>query len=160
MSLLAGLAEAVQGSDYGRWAAQSALAYPAANVVHLLGLVMLVGGIGTLDLRLAGAFRALPPAALSRALTPIAIIGLVLMAASGSILFAADAVALAGSAVFGWKLALISLALANAIVFRLAWRHRIERWASDPPVAGRLMAAGSVCLWLTVLVLGRMIAYS
>ena len=61
---------------------------------------MLVGGIGILDLRLAGAFRAIPVAPLSRALTPIALAGLVLMVPSGATMFAADAATLAGSATF------------------------------------------------------------
>ena len=87
---LTSLAEAVGASGFGQWASMSPTAYPLANVVHLLGLVMLVGGIGILDLRLAGAFRALPVAPLSRALTPIAIAGLVLMVPSGATMFAAD----------------------------------------------------------------------
>src|SRR3546814_8048303 len=61
---LTGFAEALQASTFGVWAAQSSLAYPVANVHHLLGLVMLVGGIGVVDLRLAGAFRSLSPTAL------------------------------------------------------------------------------------------------
>jgi hypothetical protein len=83
---LTGLAEAVEASAFGAWAGQSSLAYPLANVVHLLGLVMLVGGIGLVDLRLVGAFPSLPPAALSRALTPIAVAGLLLMLPSGFIM--------------------------------------------------------------------------
>lgn len=157
---LAIVAEAIQDSPFGLWASGSALAYPVANLVHLLGLVMIVGGIGIVDLRFAGAFRGLPPAALSRALTPVALAGLALMALSGPILFAADAVALAGSAVFRWKLALIAAALANAIAFRLIWRRRIASWAENPPWAGRLMAAASLLLWLAVAGCGRMIAYS
>lgn len=156
---IARLAEALAASDFGQWASESSVAYPLANVVHLLGLVMLVGGIGILDLRLAGAFRAIPLAPLSRALTPVAVAGLVLMLPSGATMVAADA-AVAQSEVFRWKLALIGLALANAVAFRLIWRNRIETWDRAPPVIGRLMAAGSILLWLTVAAFGRMIAYS
>lgn len=159
MSLLA-FAEAVQNSGFGLWAAQSSLAYPVANVVHLFGLVMLVGGIGILDLRLAGAFRAIPVAPLSRALTPIALAGLALIVPSGAVMFAADAQALVFSTTFRWKLALIALALANAVAFRFLWQKRLERWDSEPPRAARAMAAGSILLWLSVATLGRWIAYS
>ena len=157
---LARLAEAVAGSDFGHWASESAIAYPLANVVHLLGLIMLVGAIGVLDLRLAGAFRAIPVTPLSRALTPIAIAGLVLMVPSGATMFAADAPTLAGSGVFRTKLLLIALALANAIAFRILWRDRLANWDAAPPLAGRLMAVGSIVIWLAVGTLGRMIAYS
>lgn len=157
---LAAFAQDVQASGLGQWASGSPIAYPLANTLHLLGLVMLVGGIGIVDLRLAGLFRALAPEPLSRALTPVALAGLALMLPTGAIMFAADAGALVASPVFRWKLALIALALVNAAAFRLLWRRRLGRWDAYPPAAGRVMAAGSILLWLTIGALGRMIAYA
>ena len=157
---IARFAEMVGASDFGQWASGSSIAYPLANVLHLLGLVMLVGAIGILDLRLAGAFRALAVAPLSRALTPIAIAGLMLMVPTGATMFAADATTLAQSTTFRWKLVLVGIALTNAVAFRVMWRNRLGTWDSAPPIAGRLMAAGSILLWLTIGGLGRMIAYS
>ena len=153
-------AEAVGSSDFGQWASGSALAYPVANVVHLLGLVMLVGAIGIVDLRLMGAFRTVPVAPLYRSLIPVAIAGLLLMIPSGATMFAADTAGMAGSAVFRLKIGLVAVAVANAVAFHWLWRRRIDEWEPAPPVAGRLMAAVSVMLWLTIGTLGRMIAYS
>lgn len=153
-------AEAVATSSFGQWAGGSALAYPLANVVHLLGLVMLVGAIGIVDLRLMGAFRPIPAAPLYRSLVPVAIAGLVLMVPSGATMFAADASGMAGSALFRWKVMLVVVAIANAVAFHMLWRHRIDHWDAAPPIAGRVMAAASVMLWLTIGALGRMIAYS
>ena len=150
--------EAVQSSPYGVWA--GADAYPIANLVHILGLVMLVGGIGILDLRLAGLFRRIPTEPLAAALTPIAIAGLLLMVPSGATLFAADAAALVHSTTFRWKLLLILLALSNAIAFRFLWQGRIAQWDADPPPWGRMMAVASILLWLSVAGFGRWIAYS
>lgn len=48
----------------------------------------------------------------------------------------------------------------DSSTFRFAWQSRIEGWERGPPPIGRLMAAGSVVLWLTVAALGRWIAYS
>ena len=121
---------------------------------------MLIGGIGILDLRLAGLLHRLPVAPLSAALTPIAIAGLPLMVPSGAAMFASDAAALVHSTTFRWKLLLVVLALANAIAFRFLWQARIEAWDLKPPPLGRLMAAGSILLWLSVATFGRMIAYS
>ena len=156
MDLLTAIGEAAHASAFGAWARGSDNAYPVANLLHLLGLVMLVGGIGILDLRIAGLMRAVPAAPLSRALTPIALAGLALMALSGPVLFAADGDALAASATFRTKLLLIGIALINAAAFRLLWRHRL----SDPPLPARMMAVASLLLWLIVGALGRMIAYS
>jgi len=158
--MLETLAALVEGTAFALWAARDPLAYPVANVVHLLGLVMLVGGIGLLDLRLAGAFRAIPVVPLAAAVTPIGIGGLMLLFASGSVLFAADATALAGSQTFALKLIFLGLGLGNALLFRLWWQKRLPTWDGRAPTAGRLMAIASLLLWLGVAGLGRWIAYS
>ncbi|MDG2530305.1 hypothetical protein [Caulobacter endophyticus] len=153
------LVAALHDSAFGAWARGSSFAYPLANLLHLAGLVLLVGAIGLLDLRLAGAFRALPVAALSRALTPMAVAGLVLMVPSGLVMFAADAKTLAMSGVFRWKLALIAAGLVNAAAFRLLWGRRLSSWDLAAPPAARVMALGSLVLWVAVGTLGRLIAY-
>ena len=157
---IARFAEAVGASSFGQWASGSALAYPVANVVHLFGLVLLVGAIGIVDLRLMGAFRAIPVAPLYRSLIPVAIAGLIVMVPSGATMFASDATTFAGSVVFRWKISLVAVAIANAVAFHILWRHRIDHWDAAPLIAGRVMAAVSILLWLTIGALGRMIAYS
>lgn len=152
MDLLDWLAAQTDGSAFAHWS--SATAYPAANIVHLLGLVLLVGGIGLVDLRIAGVFRSLPMKALSKALTPLAIAGIVLLLLSGAVMFAADAEALARSDVFRRKLVLIGFALLNAGAFRWLWRD-LDR----PTPAARIMAGLSLILWLAVATHGRLIAY-
>lgn len=150
----------LEAAGVGPWARGGSWAYPFVNSVHLLGLVMLVGGIGVVDLRLAGLWRSLPAAALSRALTPVALCGLALLVLSGSVLFAADGVALARSGTFHRKLVLIALALANALLFRLVWQLRVEAGGEVPPLIGRTSALASLAMWLGVGTLGRLIAYS
>lgn len=151
------IAASVADTPLAAWAAGSSWAYPAANVVHLLGLVLLIGGIGLVDLRLLGAFRALPLQPLARALTPLAVAGLALLVASGAVLFAADP-AVAASGTFRRKLLLIAFALANAAAFRVLYGRSP---AADPaPAPARVMAAASLALWLLVGANGRLIAYS
>lgn len=156
--MLNAIAAAVAATDLAAWAAGDPLAYPVANALHLVGLVMLVGGIGLLDLRLMGLWPQLPVAPLARAVQPVAVIGLLLLMATGTVLFAADAVALAGSQTFLRKLILLGLALLNAALFRLLWRRPMLFGAIRPEM--RAMAALSLALWLAVLWNGRMIAYS
>lgn len=158
MEWLAEAPAALQASGFGAWARGPAYAW--LNVLHLLGLVLLVGGIGLLDLRLCGFGRALPPAALARLVTPLALAGLAVAAPTGFGMFAADAVSLSGSATFRWKLALIAFGLINAAWFRLAWHQRLDGWDERPSRVGRAVAAASLLIWLAVATLGRMIAYS
>lgn len=151
-------AAALQQSSFGAWARGAA--YVWANVIHLFGLVLLVGGIGLLDLRIVGFFPSLPLAAASRILTRFAVIGLLLIVPSGLMLFASDAAALWKSETFRWKLSLIGLALANAVAFRVLWRRHAQGIDMDVPLGARMMAGASVMLWLWIATLGRLIAYA
>lgn len=155
--MLLRIAEAVAATPFAAWAAGSPQAYPIANVLHLLGLVLLLGGIGLVDLRLLGAFPRLPLQPLAQALTPLGIAGVVILLASGSVLFAADAAALAGSETFRLKLVLIGIALGNAVAFRILYR-RLDSAPVGPPA--KLMALVSLALWLGAATCGRLIAYS
>lgn len=121
----------------------------------MIGAVLLVGGIGLLDLRLLGYGRRLEPQALAEVVTPLALAGFVLMAVSGALMFAADARAMAASPLFLAKLGLIGLAGLNAAVFRSLFR----RLDGAIPAGARLLAAVSLALWLGVVVLGRLVAY-
>lgn len=154
--MLAAIAEWIAATDFARWSMSSPLAYPVANTVHVLALVLLLGGIGLVDLRLVGLFRSLPLRPLERALTPIAATGVLILVGSGSVLFAADAKALANSDTFRLKLILIGIALTNVALFR--WRYRTV--PDRPPLGARLLALTSLLMWLSVAIAGRMIAYS
>jgi len=160
LDALAELARSLQETPLGAWARGSSYAYPTANLLHLFGLVMLVGAIGVLDLRLTGLWRAIPAEALSRALTPIGLIGILLLVPSGFVLFAADAAALIQSRLFQAKLLLIAFALVNALAFRWLGRGRLARWDQAAPAYGKAMAVGSVAAWLIIAALGRLIAYT
>ena len=156
MNELAALAARIEASQIGTWMRESALAYPVANLVHLLGLVVLLGVIGLVDLRIAGAFSRLPLQPFVSALTPIGVTGLLLLAASGPLLFAADAVSLSKSDMLFRKLVLIAIALANALYFRWRWRKS----GPKADTIAKISAIASICLWLAVAALGRLIAYS
>jgi hypothetical protein len=154
-----GAAAALEASVLGTWARGSAIGYPLANLAHLLGLVLLIGPIGLLDLRMAGLFRDIPLRPLARATVPLAAIGLLLLAPSGLVMFAADATALVGAPIFQWKLAVIGLALLNVAAFYGLGRGRYGASDQCASAALRLMAVASLALWLTAAALGRMIAY-
>jgi hypothetical protein len=153
--LLETLAAAIEGTPFALWAARDPLAYPVANVIHVLGLALLLGPILLADLKLLGAFPALPLQPFVRAVRPFAVAGLVAMILSGSVLFAADAVALATSGTFRLKLLLVGMGLANALAFPFVWRGEVPAGAG-----ARAMATASIGLWAAAAVAGRWIAYA
>jgi len=152
-------AAALEASALGAWMRGSPWAYPAANLVHLLGLVLLLGSMILLDLRLLGAGRRVPLPDASALLTPLAVAGLVLLLGSGALLFTADAGPLSAQPLLQLKLLWIALGLANAVLFRGWWSGRIAGWDDNPPMLGRVQAAASLLIWLGVAAMGRLIAY-
>jgi hypothetical protein len=155
--VIAATAEWIAATPLAQWAAASTPAYPVANTIHVIALVMLLGGIGLVDLRLLGLFRSLPLQPLARALVPIAAWGVAIMGLSGATMFLADAEGMAASGTFRWKLLLLALALANVALFR--WRYgAVPR---EPVRMGmRLLALASLLLWTATAVAGRLIAYT
>lgn len=155
--MIAAAAEWVAATPFAEWAAGSALAYPVANTVHVLALVLLLGGIGLVDLRMLGLFRRLPLEPLARALVPIAATGVAIMVLSGATMFAADAEAMAASGTFRIKLVLIALALGNVALFR--WRYGAVP-SGRVGTGTKLLALASLLLWTGVAIAGRLIAYT
>src|SRR5436309_5754724 len=70
---------------------QSTWAYPAANVGHIIALTLFAGAVAAMDARLLGAFAAAPPASVVLPARRAAIVGQLLMAITGSVLFTAEA---------------------------------------------------------------------
>lgn len=153
-------AVALQDSMLGLGIRHSTWIYPTANILHVLGMAMLVGSIVALDLRLLGVGRKiLAAAAASRFLTPIALVGILLIVPSGLTLFTADAGPLAANRILQIKLVLVVLGLLNAILFRQLWERRLSRWDRERPTLGFAQVFASLAIWLSVPVLGRLIAY-
>jgi len=153
-------ASALEASALGAFVRDSSWLYPTANLVHVLGIAILLGAILALDLRLLGLGRstiALPGAA--RYLSPLAAAGLALAVPGGFLLFAADAGPMAAHPVMQAKAVLIALGLANVALFHALWWRRLDTWDAAPPAAGRAMALLSIVAWLGAAACGRLAAY-
>jgi hypothetical protein len=140
---------------------QSVWAYPIANVGHILSLTLFAGAVAIMDLRLLGAFSAAPAAAIVRPARAVAVLGLVLMALTGFMLFAAEASHVAMNRVFQVKAGLIALGILNALVIAGPAVGAMSRAAPGAavPARARLAAILSLTLWLSVAACGRLIAY-
>ncbi len=133
--------------------AANAWAYPALEVVHIAGIALLVGSLVLFELRVWGVAAALPAADLARLALGTALAGFGLAAASGLTMFATQPAELLANPAFRFKLALLLLAGANAVLFHarggVARLDRTARWQ------GLL----SLVVWLGVIACGRSIAY-
>lgn len=128
-------------------------AYPSLEVVHIVGIALLLGNLLALEVRVFGRAAALPVPALARLSLTLALAGFSLAAVSGLLMFATQPDELLGNRAFLVKMGLLALAGINAAAFHL--RGSLRKLDS----AARLQMLVSTGLWLAVVVCGRWIAY-
>jgi hypothetical protein len=130
-----------------------AWAYPALEVVHIVGMALLLGNLALLELRVFGCGAALPVKELARLSLSVALCGFALAGASGLLMFATQAAELLANSAFTLKMLLLMLAGCNA-----AWFHGRGSLARLDLLARAQMLA-SLLIWLAVVACGRWIAY-
>src|SRR6185503_17832513 len=111
--------------------------WPLCESLHFVGLCMLIGGAGLLDLRLMGMFRGLPIRHI-KAMMPWAMGGFLINAATGTLFLIMQPHLYLSSAVWWSKVAFIGIAAANALFFvsRLALPVARLRAQTTPRDAG------------------------
>ena len=151
----------VEATGFGRFMREALWAYPITEAVHIVGLALLFGSIAIVDLRLIGAGRRVPAAALVSYAVPWSLLGFALAATSGLMMFTAHASEFIEQPVFLLKMALIFTAGVNAAVLRVGVLQRAAQWPVDalPPPRVRIAAALSLVLWIGVITCGRLLAY-
>ncbi len=127
--------------------------YPTLEVVHILGIGLLVGSLVVFELRVWGFGAALDARALQQLALPVTLAGFALAVASGLVMFAAQAAELIGNRAFLWKMGALLLAGCNA-----AWFH-LRGGVTRHDALARTQTALSLGLWVLVIACGRFIAY-
>lgn len=137
--------------------APTLLALPTILTLHTFGLMVLVGASWTLDLRLLGLGRSIPLEPM-RALFAVMWGGFAVNAATGLLLFAADATNRGTSILFLFKMALVA---AGVVVLRAIQRDVFGDNRDPVRVSGRAraLAATSILVWIAVITAGRLLAY-
>jgi hypothetical protein len=128
-------------------------AYPALEVVHLLGVALLLGNLTLFELRVWGLGKALPVRPLARMALTLVLVGFGLAAGSGLLMFASQSADLIGNRVFLTKMGLLMIGGCNAAMFHA--RGGLVRLDA----IARGQTALSLGLWVVVVVCGRWIAY-
>jgi hypothetical protein len=152
---------ALEESAFAAAIRQSLFLYPLANVGHILVLACFAAALAVMDLRLVGAFAATAPAKLIGRARRFVIGGLCGMAATGFILFSAEASHVVLNPVFRLKMLLVAAGVINAAVYEFGARRAVEALAPGAPMPTRARVAGflSLGIWLLVAACGRSIAY-
>ena len=136
------------------WIASHLWAYPALEVLHIVGIALLLGSLVLLELRVWGfGPPEVPLRPLARLALPVTLAGFGLVAFSGLLMFGANPAELLANRAFLAKLVLVQLAGLNA-----AWFHSRDSLGRGDGVA-RAQTLVSLGLWVAAVACGRWIAY-
>jgi uncharacterized membrane protein len=132
--------------------------WPICEVFHFVGLCLLFGVVLLVNLRLLGFVRGVAFADVNRFL-PWAMVGLGINIVTGMLFFLASPEQYTQNAAFAWKIGLMLIACVTLLYPTMS--DQAGEWTPDDraPLIGKIIAAGSICLWIGVIFLGRFLPY-
>jgi heme A synthase len=145
-------------SALGHWVADSRWLFPAIEAVHIVALCVMFGAILVLNLRLLGlAFNNKPVAKLAQDFAPWVLVNLIIILATGVLLFSSEALKAYASVPFQVKM----LFLFAAMIYHYTVFTRVTRTddARTNHVLAKVVAIISIVLWLGVGIGGRGIGF-
>jgi len=155
-----------------QWLEASALAtrirdslylFPFLESIHVIGLALVFGTIGVIDLRLLGiASSERPFKQMSSDILKWTWGAFALTALTGSLMFITNAGVYYHNFYFRAKMALLVLAAINMLSFELTLGRSAHGWdkATAAPPAGRAVAVLSLVIWISVIFAGRLIGFT
>ncbi len=151
------IAAVIEQLPFVRFLRVNFIAYPLVNAFHILSIGALLTSVGLMHLRLAGFAQSLPAEAFVGLLRRVAFTAFAGALLSGLLLFSVRAADYLATPLFFTKLALIAIAGLNFVVFSIL-EARVPPGLERPAILG-VMAVVSICLWLAVLLCGRLLGF-
>jgi uncharacterized membrane protein len=135
-------------------------AWPVAESLHFISLSTIVGTIVLFDARLLGVAKGIPIRVMHR-LIPIGLASYAVSVATGALFFIAEPDQYVYNPSFHFKLAFMLLAGLNAGAFYLTSYRRVTAGnaSADAPRLAKAIGALSLCLWIGVIVAGRLLTF-
>lgn len=134
--------------------------WPLCETLHFIGLALVIGIVGFFDLRLMGAFRAIPLAAV-RDMMPLALVGFALNLVTGVIFLVGHPEQYVHNIAWWMKVAFLVSAGLNAAIFEttLAKTTMSLEAGVDTPRSAKIIGLVSLLSWMGVLWAGRMLPF-
>jgi hypothetical protein len=153
-------AQSIEGGTIYSWVTSTSWLWPFMEILHFIGLSLLLGALLVIDLRMMGFFRAIDIRAIHTLLLWV-FIGFALNLVTGILFFFGDPMRYAVHAGFQLKMVLILLAGINAVWYSWKIHPAMQEWDANvnPPAPAKLVGSISLVLWLSILLLGRLIPY-
>jgi hypothetical protein len=134
--------------------------WPICEIIHFVGLTLVIGIAGFFDLRLMGFMKRVPVSA-ARDLMPLAMAGFLLNLTTGAMFFIGTPHQYVGNVAWWAKVFFLTLAGLNAVLFeKIVGARTMECGAGDDtPRSAKIVGAVSLVSWLGVLYWGRMLPF-
>ncbi len=151
-----------EATGFPQWVNAHSAVWPAGEILHFIGLCLLIGAVGGFDLRLMGLAKSVPVGALEK-LIPWGVLGFVLCLGTGLMFIAGNAFApgeYLRNTGFLWKVAFLLLAGMNLLMFYVtgtAAKVRTLGAGADTPWPAKAIGGISLFLWVGVIVFGRLL---
>jgi len=142
---------------------ESLFLFPLLESIHVIGLALVFGTIGVIDLRLLGvASTERPFKRMASDILKWTWAAFALTALTGALMFTTNAGVYYHNFYFRSKMALLVLAAINMLSFELTLGRTAHRWdkAAAAPPAGRAVAVLSLAIWISVIFAGRLIGFT
>lgn len=138
----------------------TAWVWATCETLHFIGMALLIGCVGMLDLRMLGVGKRLPARPLHR-LIPYGIAGFVINMVTGVMFFVGIPRQYMYNTAFIAKMALIVIAGVNVLVFYTTVYRAAEGLGpgDDAPLKAKVAAAVSITAWFGVMYFGRMLPF-
>lgn len=154
------LADIAADSALNQWIADTYWLWPVMEIIHFIGLTLMLGGLIVIDLRMAGHLPRLD-ATKTHQILPFVILGFVLNVITGVLFFYGDPGRYSINIGFQLKMVLVMVAGLNAGFYH--WKvspliHGLSK-TSGTPLLAKCTAYTSLSMWFGVLLAGRLIPY-
>jgi hypothetical protein len=150
----------LMGTDLSKFVVNNAWVWPLSETLHFIGMSLLVGVIGILDLRMMGVAKRLPVRPLHD-MVPWGVAGFILNIITGFTFFAGDPYQYIHNPAFWWKMGFIAAAGLNILAFYLFVYNKVALLGpgDDCPFSAKAVGGLSLLLWCGVMYFGRMLPF-
>ena len=133
---------------------------PICETLHFIGLALLIGGAGLIDLRLMGFLKSVSVSAVMQ-VRKWAALGIAINVVTGVLFFVGAPDQYIENPAWYGKLLFLAVAIVNVVIFETTQGDRMLRLppGEKTPISFKLAGAVSMGSWLLVLYFGRMLPF-
>ena len=157
------LLQQLKDTDFATAIRENASLFPWIESVHVLGVTIVIGTVGLIELRLLGLTSlSRPVSRVLKDVLPVTWVAFAVSVFSGFLLFASNATTYASNTFFLVKVVLLAAAGLNAFAFHTVVERSIAKWdtAARTPIPARLSGVFSLVMWIGIVICGRWVGFT